>query len=385
MRSNLRRRFARRRFLLIIAAPAALALGACATSSAPAPTAQQPAPTQSAVKSVATAARAPTAAPKPTSPAAQPTAAPTPAQITKVRVGLAPPRSVNQAMPYIGVERGFYRAVGVEPEFVEIQASPQVIKSLISGELDVVDTGTSGVLAAVVNGASMKQLGSLSKRLHTAIFVKNDINSLRDMYGRTIAITGVGTLPHTVAQVLMRQENLDPGQVNFIATGDQNTFLSLVAGKVDGNVSSIDDLPEAEKNPDIKMLLVAGERLPSYIRTSIVVRDDYLTDRRDLVTRFVTAYTQSHRYAMDHKDEIVALSTKLNKREPNTNALVFDVFRDRKLMELDLTLTPADLDYMQDINILTGQQKEKVPSERLLDLDVRSKALAQLGPYKPAA
>ena len=74
---------------------------------------------------------------------AQPKAAP-------VRVGVL--KLTSSAPIFVGVEKGFFREQGIEPELVYFQAAAPIATALAAGQLDVGATGLTAALYNIVLG-----------------------------------------------------------------------------------------------------------------------------------------------------------------------------------------------------------------------------------------
>src|SRR5678815_3341183 len=65
---------------------------------------------------------------------------------TKVKVGVL--KLTSSAPIFIGVEKGFFKEFGVEPELVYFQAAAPIATALAAGQLEV---GATGLTAALYN------------------------------------------------------------------------------------------------------------------------------------------------------------------------------------------------------------------------------------------
>ena len=78
---------------------------------------------------------------------ASPAAAQAPA---KVKVGVL--KLTSSAPVFVGVEKGFFKDVGIEPELVFFQAAAPIATALAAGQLDVGATGLTAALYNIVLG-----------------------------------------------------------------------------------------------------------------------------------------------------------------------------------------------------------------------------------------
>jgi NitT/TauT family transport system substrate-binding protein len=72
------------------------------------------------------------------------------AQTRPVKVGVL--KLTSSAPVFIGVEKGFFKEAGVEPELVYFQAAAPIATALAAGQLDVGATGLTAALYNIVLG-----------------------------------------------------------------------------------------------------------------------------------------------------------------------------------------------------------------------------------------
>src|SRR5205823_1981557 len=186
------------------AAPAAAPAGGTASggvvpggvAAAPAPGASAPAP----------AANAPAAAPE------------------QVKFATSP--AVSTAGVFIGMERGYFREVGVEIEIVPFSGGAEMISSIAAGQVDSANTDAgSGLLKALARDLPMRFVADGSRcvrgRCGTALVVRKDlydsgaVREPRDLRGRTVnPHTPGSTLSQYMTRVLERA-GLQEADVNF--------------------------------------------------------------------------------------------------------------------------------------------------------------------------
>src|SRR3712207_6718976 len=68
----------------------------------------------------------------------------------KVRVGVL--KLTSSAPLFVGLEKGFFREFGVEPELVYFQAAAPIATALAAGQVDVGATGLTAALYNIVLG-----------------------------------------------------------------------------------------------------------------------------------------------------------------------------------------------------------------------------------------
>ena len=135
------------------------------------------------------------------------------AEAKKVKVGIL--KLTSSAPVFVGVEKGFFREAGVEPELVYFQAAQPVAVAIASGDIDVGATGlTAGLFNIVAGGEKLWVVADKGREWPgyplTALVVQKDgpIQSIRDLRGKKVGITQLGSTFHYMLGNLVEQEGL---------------------------------------------------------------------------------------------------------------------------------------------------------------------------------
>jgi ABC-type nitrate/sulfonate/bicarbonate transport system substrate-binding protein len=304
------------------------------------------------------------------------------AQVTPVKAGVIAGLTEN-VFQWLGEERGFFRDEGLDVEFVEFQAGGPMVKALIAGDLDVAEAGFGPVPISVAHGATIKLIGATKPRLNFAIYAREDVNRLEDLYDRTVGIAAPGSFLHQLMVALMDVRGLDAGRLNYVNIGSSPAvFRAVLAGKVDAGPSQIDWVPEANRSQDVKELLFVDEYLPHYFRTGLIARDGDIRDRADLLVGIMTAWARSIRHSVDHPDEWVALAESKTGRPRDELQFVIDWEIEHKIVAPNLTIDPEATRFVQEMNIKAGSQDEALPFERVATNALQQRVVEKLGSYQ---
>ena len=128
-------------------------------------------------------------------------ARPAGAQAVKVKVGsaLSPP-SLDSITPYVALERGLFRQVGLDVQIVEFRGSPTTLKALLAGEVDVsINMGGTDAIVAASKGAKIR-LFVVPQPVTAYHFVarREAGTSLEALVGKTVAVSGVGAISYHI-------------------------------------------------------------------------------------------------------------------------------------------------------------------------------------------
>ena len=302
--------------------------------------------------------------------------------LPKWRTGIVFVKADSVFHQLIAKEKGFHQAYGLDVEFVVLPGDTDVMKAIVAGATESVEITPASPLAAMEKGAKLKIVASFMPGLNYVLFSKKDINGLKDLYGRTVAVTAPNSFPELLLRTAMQRQGLDPTKVQLIqAGGDPDRVKALLAGKVDAAVAAIEFLHQVER-ADRKLLVDFAEVLPQWTRNVVVTTDQVIKERPDDLRRFLLAKAKGIRYTLEHRDDTIAIMAKVSKQERSEVEWVYDWFVRKKLMQPNGYVSPAALNWMQDLNVRLGRQSKVLPIEQVATWEFQKQIIAELGEYK---
>src|SRR5438874_12185189 len=122
----------------------------------------------------------------------------------KVKIGVL--KLTSSAVLFVGVEKGFFKEFGIEPELVFFQAAAPIATALAAGQIDVGATGLTAALYNIVLGGERMWIVADKGREWpdhrlTAIVVHRDlydagVRTVAALKGKRIGITQLGSTFH---------------------------------------------------------------------------------------------------------------------------------------------------------------------------------------------
>ncbi len=300
------------------------------------------------------------------------------AETPTLKVGLAS-LSMFTVMYHVAQDKGFFEKEGVKVEVSHFESGSINMKALLARAVDISDVETGLILGAVANGADLRVFGTQSKKLHFALYAKKDIKSLKDCYGRTFGISGIGGLPHLVALALLEQQKLDPNQMKFVTVGGTGARLrALAGGKIDATLGGFS--PKIEKEPSLHRLLIVSPELPLYMAQGLVAYADTLEAKKDAISRFMRGIVKATRWAYDNKAEMLAVAGKHVPLNSSDISQVYDFYVKARVWSINGDIDRSLLAYMQDLGLKTKTQSKAVDLDKLVYVDLYKKMMAELKP-----
>jgi NitT/TauT family transport system substrate-binding protein len=273
--------------------------------------------------------------------------------------------------------QGFAEKRGLKIELVPMKDDPLLIRALLAGKLDSIEGGPAIAITAGSRNADLKILGCHWPSLPHGVFVRNNIGSVQDLKGKTVAIAGPGGLPDVLMRALFEKFSVPTSDINFASLGgDVERFKALTVGVVDATVVSMEYVPVAAKS-DVKLLVAARDVLPNYLRICIETTGSTLNARRNDAIAFIAAEMSALRYAMTHREDAMHLTREMAHVSPNDPRpeFVFDDAVQHKSVDPDMPIPMEKLSWMQDQLIKIGTLKAPYDLAKIVDKEIRAEAL----------
>ncbi len=175
------------------------------------------------------------------------------ASATKVRLAFC--GQLLCVVPYeVARARGHFAAQDLNVELVYTRGGNAAMQALVGGAVDYAGTSFDVALQAAANGAPIRRFASTGRLPLFALAVspkrKDAINSVKDLDGKTVGISGLGNADHALLLYLLEQAHADAKKVRFAALGT-NIFDALRIGQVDAAMV---------QEPALTLIVQAGGR-----------------------------------------------------------------------------------------------------------------------------
>ncbi|HEY6832682.1 MAG TPA: ABC transporter substrate-binding protein [Pseudolabrys sp.] len=275
---------------------------------------------------------------------------------------------------------GFAEKHGLKIELLQIKAGATLMKALISGDIDSVDMGAAESIVAGARGTGVKIVGCTWPGVPQVVLAKDDIKSLADLKGKTVAISSPGSLPDLLFKGMLDAEHIPVSEIKFATQGaDLDRYKSLLAGITDAAVVSNEF--EAVMPPHIKVLVKGSTAVPNFVRLCVATSSKVIASRRDDLVHFVAAEMDAYKYAAEHREETVKLAQEMSHAKPDDKRAEFITEQAVRDKQIDPTLAvPADrIDWMQNLFVKANVIPKTVPVDTLIDASVHADALKQAG------
>jgi NitT/TauT family transport system substrate-binding protein len=311
-----------------------------------------------------------------------------------VKVGVL--KLTSSAPVFIGVEKGFFKEFGVDPELVYFQAAAPIAAALAAGQLDVGATGLTAALYNIVLGGEQLWIVADKGREWpgyplVAIVVRQELweaglRSVNELKGRRIGVTQLGSTFHYHIGNILEKHGLGLADVKIVPLQAMPATMEALKGKQVDAILVPQPFPGmAEAQGFGKILAWAGDLYPWQI-AAIFYSKRFAAERAKAVA-FMKGYIKASRYYYDatlvqkggrpapgpNYGEVVAITAKYTGARPEIIKLGFP-FQDR-----NGRLLVTDIERQMTWWQANGFIKRVLPLSQIVDMSFVEEAAKGLG------
>ncbi len=198
-----------------------------------------------------------------------------------------------QSASWVAKDLKLFDKYGLNVDLVMITGGARSVAALLSGSTQFATGSGTAPLQAFARGSDVTILAASYNKFPYSFVVKPDIRSAKDLRGKKIGILNFGGSNDIALQLALREWGLKPQEVNVMIGGDAPTrLLSLTVGNLDATILSPPHLTKAVK-AGYRVLADMGEMRANFSQSTLYVRRGLLRENRDMVKRFVKAYSEA--------------------------------------------------------------------------------------------
>ena len=301
----------------------------------------------------------------------------------------------SSAPIFLGVEKGYFKEFGVEPELVYFQAAAPIATALAAGQLDVGATGLTAALYNIVLGGEKLWIVADKGREWpgyplVAIVVQKEawdggLRSIKDLQGKRIGVTQLGSTFHYHIGNILQKEGLALSDVRIVPLQAMAATVEALKGKQVDAILVPQPFPGAVEAQGFGRIMAwAGDLYPWQI--AAVFYSDKLARDRTRAVAFMKGYVKASRYyhdaALVQKDgrpahgpayeELVEITAKYTGARPEIIKLGFP-FQDR-----NGRLLVPDIERQMAWWVANGFMKRPLPLRSVVDTSFVEEAVKGL-------
>ena len=157
------------------------------------------------------------------------------------RIKLAYCSQLLCGVPYeVARSAGLFKNHGLDVELIYTRGGQSAMQALVGGAVDYAATALDVAIQAYANVHVDIRRFAVTGRLPlfavvTAPKAANQIRAIKDLEGKTVAVSALGNADHALALFLLKQAKADPDKVKFATLG-VNLLEALRQGQIDAGL-----------------------------------------------------------------------------------------------------------------------------------------------------
>jgi len=305
------------------------------------------------------------------------------AQERKVKVGVL--KLTSSAPIFVGVEKGFFKEFGIEPELVFFQAAAPIATALAAGQVEVGATGlTAALYNIVLQGEKLWVVADKGREwpgyplvgivVQKELWDKGEVRAVKDLKGKRIGLTTLGSTFHFHLGNILEKEGLKLADVKVIPLQAMPSTVEALKGKQVEAIMVPQPFPGTTEAQGFgKILAWAGDLYPWQIATVFYAKG-FAADREKAVA-FMKGYVKASRYYHDavlvqkdgqivpgrNYEEVVQITAKHTGAKPEIIRIGFP-YQDR-----NGRLLVPDIEKQMKWWVEHGFMKSLIPLKEIVD------------------
>jgi NitT/TauT family transport system substrate-binding protein len=282
---------------------------------------------------------------------------------TAVKVGTAVLADYALAGPFIlALERGMFRAEGLNAEFVTFSGGPDLVDAVTAGDVLVGGTGATDVLVSRAAGRPVRMVATQTEGNHFTLNVAPTITNVAQLKGQAIGVTRVGATTWVFARILARQQRWDTdGDVKIVALGGLDAQLEALAQNRIAAFVWGDGGAVAQLQGKSKLLMRLDTVTPKWISQILCASENAVRKRNETIRRALRAVFNAQRFMSQKPGDAAEAIAKTIGWGPDAVLAAHGI--SGGLISHDGTISLQALASMQDVLLKHGVLEKKLPVE----------------------
>jgi NitT/TauT family transport system substrate-binding protein len=275
----------------------------------------------------------------------------------------------------VAQKKGFFDAENLQPELVQIRPAV-AIPGLTIGSVDYT-TILGSPIAARMRGVPLIITGVYTDKPMDFLVGSRGIATAKDLRGKVVGISALGTATHFLTVRLLKGMGLDPGKdLTLRPVGDEGLRLqALVTGLAQASLLGSQGVIEGEK-AGLKVIVAAADVIESLPFAGVTTTMAKLKDHPEQIKRVLRAGLRGLRYVLDNKAGTVEVIQSWYRVDREIAAATYDLAR--KSFSANGEVSEKGILLSMEFARISGKfEKETSPSE-MIDFNLLREAKKEL-------
>jgi ABC-type nitrate/sulfonate/bicarbonate transport system substrate-binding protein len=233
---------------------------------------------------------------------------------------------VGQAPVWATKDFGLFAKYGLNTDLVMISGSAPGTQALLGGSTHFALTDGTALIAAISQGADLVLVGASANKFPFSLVVQKNIRQPTDLIGKKVGIVAFGGAHELSMALALKEWNIPRQSVTLLAGGpSSNRLIALSKGAFDATLLAPPDTGEASRMGMHILSNLSDLKTAAFPINVVATRRSFLEKNRDVVKRFLQAYSEGIYQFVNNKEKALAITNqRLKQKNP---ALVEEAYQ----------------------------------------------------------
>lgn len=221
---------------------------------------------------------------------------------------------------------GFFAKYGLNPDLVMISGSAPGTQALLGGSTHFAQTDGTALIAAISQGADLVLIAAAVNKFPFSLVTQKNIRQPSDLIGKKVGIVAFGGAHELSMALALKEWNIPRQSVTLLAGGPStNRLIALSKGALDATLLAPPDTGEATRMGMHIFSNLSDLKTAAFPINVIATRRSFLEKNRELVKRFLQAYSEGLYQFITNKEKALAISNQ--RLKVKNTALVEEAYQ----------------------------------------------------------
>src|SRR5213593_1752424 len=224
-----------------------------------------------------------------------------------------------QAPLWAAKDLGFLTKHGVNVDLVMIPGSARGAQAMLGGSIHFGQIDGTALISAINQGADLVFVASSLNKFPFSLVAQKNIRQPKDLVGKKVGIVAFGGA-HEVSLILALKEwNIPRQSVTLLTSGPAaNRLVALSSGALDATLLAPPETGEAARMGLHTLAHMTDLKAAAFPMNVIATRRSFLEKNRDVVKRFLQAYSEGTYQFIHNKERALAIyNQRLKQKNPD--------------------------------------------------------------------
>lgn len=289
--------------------------------------------------------------------------------------------SIFYAPQYAAIELGYFEEEGIELTLVTGFGADKTMTALLSGEADIGFMGSEASIYTYAGGSedAPVNFAQLTQRAGNFLVAREEMDDFQwsDLIGKDVLGGRKGGMPQMVFEYILRQNSIDPADVNINQGIDFGSTAAAFSGGQGEFTIEFEPGATTLEQEGVGYVVASLGTDSGYVPyTAYCAKTSYLQEHADTIQAFTNALQKGMDYVNSHTPEEIAqvIAPQFAETDLETITTIVTRYYEQDTWKETLIFEKESFELLQDILQDAGELEDRVPYENLVNTEFAQKA-----------